>query len=387
MWATKATLEKCVIWKVGTGQNILINEHAWIPDYDNIRLRSHFDNLHSDKVEALIDSNSREWNRELVVDTFQAEAADLILRIPIADEAHEDFMAWNEEPSGEYTVKSSYKLLQRSNPTAYALQTVYKDFYKKIWLLNIPTKVKVFIWRVSWNYLATLVNLMARGLATNSMCPRCGVGQETMNHLFRDCPVSKEVWMFLSDLDVAVYPQEEFVDWLIRKVLFFSLTRCQIFCVALWAIWGERNSRIHEKKCRSGRETANFVIDYVKEMDGIKAKSQHTSSAVVKWQPPFGQGIKINFDGAFDERNKCAMSGIVARDSSGRALLSSTKIHGAVESAFTAEALACRQAVQIALAIEQTDFVIEGDSLTTIKKCKQRSQDKSRISPFIHDIH
>ncbi|KAA3485636.1 reverse transcriptase [Gossypium australe] len=299
IWATKATLEKGAIWKV---------------------------------VEALIDSNSREWKRELVVDTFQAEVADLILRIPLADEAHEDFLAWNAEPSGEYTVKSSYKLLQRLNPTAYALQTVYKDFYKKIWRLDIPTKVKIFIWRVSWNYLATLVNLMARRLAMSSMCPRCGVGHETMIHLFRDCSVSKEVWMFLSDLDMADYPQEEFVVWLTRKVLFFSLTKCRVFCVALWAIWGERNTRIHEKKCRSGRETANFVLDY------------------------------------------CAVSGIVARDSSGRVLLSSTKIHGEVESAFAAEAIACRHAVQIALAMEQTYFVIKGDSLTTIKKCKQRSE-------------
>ncbi|KAA3466249.1 reverse transcriptase [Gossypium australe] len=162
------------------------------------------------------------------------------------------------------------------------------------------------------------------------------------------------------DLDVAVYTQEEFVDWLTRKVLSLSLARTG-------------NSK--------------FCTQYVKEMDRIKEKTQHTSSAVVKWQPPSGQGIKINFDGAFDERNKCAVSGIVARNSSGRALLSSTQIHGVVESAFAAEALACRRAIQIALAMEQTDIVIEGDSLTTIKKCKQNSQDKSQISPFIHDIH
>ncbi|KAA3465453.1 Zinc finger, CCHC-type [Gossypium australe] len=218
------------------------------------------------------------------------------------------------------------------------------------------------------------------------MCPRCGGGEETMNHLFRDCPVSTEIWMILSDLDVAVYTQEEFVDWLTRKGLSLSLARCRIFCVALWAIWGERNSRIHDKTCRSGRETANFVLNYVKEMDGIKEKTQHISFAVVKWQPPSGQGIKINFDGAFDERNKCAVSGVMARDSSGKVLLSSTQIHGAVESAFEAEALACRRAVQIAFAMEQTEIVIEGDSWTTIKKCKHNSQDKSQISPFIHDI-
>lgn len=65
--------------------------------------------------------------------------AEKILRIPLAEEPHDDFRAWSGEPSGEYTVRSAYKLLQsiEGNPTAYVLQADYKEFYKKLWLQKL----------------------------------------------------------------------------------------------------------------------------------------------------------------------------------------------------------------------------------------------------------
>ncbi|MBA0571077.1 hypothetical protein Golob_004669 [Gossypium lobatum] len=85
------------------------------------------------KVAELINTNSRLWKKELIESTFPKEVADRILRIPLAVDPHDDFLAWSGEPSGEYTVHSAYKLLQSLNedPRAYALQTNYKGFYKK----------------------------------------------------------------------------------------------------------------------------------------------------------------------------------------------------------------------------------------------------------------
>ncbi|KAA3468465.1 reverse transcriptase [Gossypium australe] len=82
IWAAKGALEKGLIWKVGTGAKISITEDAWIPNYVNVRLRSSVENLQLDRVADLIDSNKREWNRNLIVNTFPEDAADLILRIP-----------------------------------------------------------------------------------------------------------------------------------------------------------------------------------------------------------------------------------------------------------------------------------------------------------------
>ncbi|KAA3483358.1 RNA-directed DNA polymerase (Reverse transcriptase) [Gossypium australe] len=97
---------------------------------------------------------------------------------------------------------------------------------KKLWLLNLPTKIKVTVWRISWNYLPTRVNMQHRKLVSNTSCPRCGESNETTDHIFRECPVTMEWITWISD----------------------QFTTCQnkLFWCGLWAIWGERN-----KECMS----------------------------------------------------------------------------------------------------------------------------------------
>ncbi|KAA3468585.1 reverse transcriptase [Gossypium australe] len=387
IWATKDTLEKELIWKVGTGLKISVTEDAWIPNYGNVRLRSSVGNLQFDKVADLIYGNEREWNRDLIVNTFPEDMTDLIFQIPLSLEPHEDFLAWKGESSGEFSVRSSYKLLQSFDPTAYAVQNIYRDFYRKLWHIDIPTKIKIFIWKISWNYITNRVNMAIRRLANSSMCPRCGGAAETLNHLFGECPVSMEMWRALTNLNVLTITNIEFGEWLTMVLTSLSLTQGRIFSVALWAIWGDRNSCVHEKTSKTGQQIASFMLRYLKELDGVRKETQKTANTKIEWSHPPGQEIKINFDGAFDKRSNFSASGVVVRDSRGRVLISSATIHKGVASAFTAEAVACRQATQIALEMNREVTIIEGDSLSVIKKCKNTTQDKSQIGPFILDIH
>lgn len=78
---------------------------------------------------------------------FLEDVAEKILSIPLSETPHEDFQVWRAEASGDYTVRSAYKLLQGNadNPSAYAIQEDYKSFYKKLWLLDIPYKIKITV--------------------------------------------------------------------------------------------------------------------------------------------------------------------------------------------------------------------------------------------------
>ncbi|KAA3469656.1 reverse transcriptase [Gossypium australe] len=287
IWAAKGVLEKCLIWKVGTGTSISIYSDVWVPSQVNSRLLTTVDGSNLNKVAELIDSQSREWNREI---------------------PHEDFLAWSGEHSGEFSVKSTYKLLQSFDPRAYAVQNVYKDFYRKLWLIDLPTKVKINAWKASWNYLPTRANLFYKKLTADALCPRCGVAAKTIDHLFRECPLSVEVWSHIPDTE---------------------------------------NS----------------------------------------WQRPPRQVVKINFDGAFDKDSHQSASGIVARNSEGKVIVSSTSLHEKVDSAFAAEAIACRDVVQLGINMQKEDIIVKGDLLTVIKKCRKAALDKSQIGAFINDIH
>ncbi|MBA0819778.1 hypothetical protein Gohar_021596 [Gossypium harknessii] len=86
------------------------------------------------KVAELIDQSNRTWKKELIASTFSEDVVEKIICIPLAKEPHEDFRVWSAEPSGKFTVRSAYKLLQsiEDDPRAYALQADYKEFYKKL---------------------------------------------------------------------------------------------------------------------------------------------------------------------------------------------------------------------------------------------------------------
>ncbi|TYG64091.1 hypothetical protein ES288_D06G081500v1 [Gossypium darwinii] len=89
-------------------------------------------------VAGLIDNANREWKREIITDNFFDADVARIFRIPLAKEPHEDVMVWRCEPSGEFFVRSAYKLLRSGIPipTFNELQATFRGFYRKLWSLN-----------------------------------------------------------------------------------------------------------------------------------------------------------------------------------------------------------------------------------------------------------
>ncbi|KAA3476412.1 reverse transcriptase [Gossypium australe] len=288
IWAAKCMLM----------DEISILDDAWILDLQNFRLSFHVNNLSDFKVVDLIDDSSRKWKSEELESTFPDYIAEKILRIPLAKEPDNDVMAWSGEPSGEFTVRSAYKLLhhKKIDPRAYALQIVYKKFYKKLWMLNLPSKIKIIAWKISWNYISTRVNMHHRRLSNIQVCPRCGAGAEDTNHLFRECP--------------------EWLTWVFEQS---TPSQCRLFCCALWAIWGERNRGVHERIYRSAEETSKFIRNYILKLDEVEIATKRKKDLIEvrRWKPPPKQFVKINFDAAFDSISHRAAVGIVARDREG----------------------------------------------------------------------
>ncbi|KAA3474808.1 reverse transcriptase [Gossypium australe] len=335
IWAAKGILEKGLIWKVGTGMNISIGNDAWVPDLVNSRLLFTYKGSNESKVAELINSQIREWNREVIDYTFGADEAEKIICIPLAKIPPDDLLAWSSESSGGFSVKSTYKLLQSFDPRAYAVQNIYNEFYRKLWSIDLPTKIKITTWKVSWNYLPTRANLLCKKLIADASCPRCGSETETVNHLYRDCPISVEVWSHLPDVNFLQCATLDFEQWLTKTFDLLPLDLCKPFVVLYGPSRGDRNAWIHEKISKTGKEIANFVKNYIKELDDVKNKSTKLPKVAVK----------INFDGAFDKEKHQSASGIVARDSEGKVLVSKSTIHEKVAFAFAAEAIACRGAL------------------------------------------
>ncbi|KAG8501205.1 hypothetical protein CXB51_003327 [Gossypium anomalum] len=169
-----------------------------------------------------------------------------------------------------------------------------------------------------------------------------------------------------------------FEQWLTRILVDQPTSLCRLFCCTLWAIWGDRNARIHDKTNKSSQEIACFVHSYLKEVDGLESTTSTDSKENTKWKHPPGQSVKINFDGAYKERNRQSASGIVVRNSEGFVLLSCTEIHCRIPSAFAVELQSRSSRVRL----EFTPRSANGLAHTLATESLRRKEEMYRLKVF-----
>ena len=89
-----------------------------------------------------------------------------------------------------YQVRSGYHLLcdLYENDVASSLDTAgQKFFWNRLWKLNIPNKVKFFLWRACTDSFPTMLNLHKRRIVPSSVCCLCHAGEESVLHALWFC--------------------------------------------------------------------------------------------------------------------------------------------------------------------------------------------------------
>lgn len=103
----------------------------------------------------------------------------------------DDGFAWIYTKSGLYTVKSGYKLATQMKDEKLehaATESSLNPLKAMIWKLQAPRKIKHFLWQALTECVATCSRLVDRHCGTDRSCPRCGDGEESLNHLLFLCP-------------------------------------------------------------------------------------------------------------------------------------------------------------------------------------------------------
>lgn len=77
---------------MGSGNKISICDDEWVSRNANFRLSTHVFNLKNLMVSVLIDVNERIWKQKLINNTFSQTDVANILRILLAEEAHDDLL-------------------------------------------------------------------------------------------------------------------------------------------------------------------------------------------------------------------------------------------------------------------------------------------------------
>jgi len=205
-------LKKGLIWRVGDGRNLEIWNDPWLPR-DSCRrpITPRGMNLLR-YVEELIDPTTGGWDVPLVRELFWEEDARLILALPVHEE-QDNIPAWHFDSKGLFTVKSAYKVYRaditnrsiRGAPQSSSNGTAECEiFWKAIWNLKCPGKIKHFLWRFCHNSHALRMNLRGRGLRVEEKCVVCQRQAEDGAHLFFKCKFVKEMWRRLGMEEVPL---------------------------------------------------------------------------------------------------------------------------------------------------------------------------------------
>ena len=132
----------------------------WLPSKPSARIVTPvFYGQENSNVEVLINPRTRCWRNNIIDHVFNVQEAEIIKSIPLSSTTQPDALIWPFTPFGTYSVKSGYRfLLENSVQFQRTRQDV--DFWKKVWSLEVPSKIKNFVWRASKDSLPVKKNLL-----------------------------------------------------------------------------------------------------------------------------------------------------------------------------------------------------------------------------------
>jgi len=129
-------------------------------------------------VHHLID-DSGAWDETAVRRFFFSCDAVEIFKIKLLAHETPDFVAWHYEKTGYFSVRSAYRLAVRNfygadNITSSSSTVEGRAEWKKLWQIDVPSKVNVFAMKAVNNGLPTRVNKKHRYLEQQDICQNVG---------------------------------------------------------------------------------------------------------------------------------------------------------------------------------------------------------------------
>ncbi|KAL9293886.1 putative ribonuclease H domain, reverse transcriptase zinc-binding domain-containing protein [Arabidopsis thaliana] len=218
-----------------------------------------------------------------------------------------DRLSWGESPDGKFTDMES--------------------FYRRVWKVVAPERVRTFLWMVSKQIIMTNSERARRHICDSDICTVCKGGIETIIHVLRDCPAMSGIWQRI------VPPQrrhkfftQTLLEWIYANlregIVIDGISWATTFAMALWWGWKWRCCNVFGEN-RVCRDRVKFVKDIAAEVTkanvafGGRAIAGARVERMIRWKEPSVGWFKLNTDGASRGNPGPATAGGVLRDENG----------------------------------------------------------------------
>lgn len=178
----------------------------WIPSSSDLKVITPRGHSILTRVCELIDPVTSEWDEHLLQSIFYPVDVRRILQIPI--QAFDDFIAWQPNRTGIFSVKTTYHLQWmhtyrvQANMIERPGGSTPLAVWNTLWKLQVPRRIQIFGWRILRGIVPLKAILMNRHVGSNGACPICHQGAEDVKHLLFQCVHAKDVWRRLGMLEL-----------------------------------------------------------------------------------------------------------------------------------------------------------------------------------------
>ncbi|KAH9792028.1 putative reverse transcriptase/RNA-dependent DNA polymerase [Citrus sinensis] len=281
--------------RIGDGEQTFIGKDLWLPDSECGFVKT----LLSEQVKSAPISSDK----------------NLIWQIPLSNKSSANSWYWMHEAKWVYTVRSSYKMLLPCSDIPSS------SIWNQLWRLEVPSKVKHFMWRALTNVLPTTENLLKKYVEVPPACPICHANSESVCHILLHCPFARTCWMTSS---IGFFGGgSNLLHWL--EVLFnrYSLDQTHLAVMICWSFWQNRNAMVWRGKTSGVQQLLNSAGHFLFQWQSVR-KNQFLSSqpstvghGAICWEPPQAGRLKCNVDATmFASRGYIGLGSII-RDSNG----------------------------------------------------------------------
>ncbi|XP_030479168.1 uncharacterized protein LOC115696408 [Cannabis sativa] len=306
-----------------------------------------------------------DWDIRKLNVLFDKEKVSVIVKGSKPSGLGDDRWVWTLEKKRKFTCKSAYlsQALDRAHQSAVA-----PTLWNKLWNRKFLERHKILWWCILSNALPTRSVIGRRFHIENTDCPFCGLGEESMEHLFLSCDVAMHLWR---SSPWGIYPicnsRIRVWDW-VKFIWNINTRGIRVDEVFLYAsivvetIWRMRNDYIHNNSRPNVLNCIDKICTSYAELHDVFLPCP-TPSLVGTWRPPPQDWIKLNCDVRVGLESMCIA--VVARNHWGAVV----QIHTArldFADALCGEAAACSSAVSVALEQGFKFVLVESDSRIVI---------------------
>ncbi|XP_066320099.1 uncharacterized protein [Miscanthus floridulus] len=213
-------------------------------------------------------------------------------------------------------------------------------------------------------------------------------------HALFECTMARCVWA-LEDEDLTEHIAALRINnpklWLFFMQETLPVKEFQKLVVICWAIWGARRKALYENVFQSPLSTFGFISKFLDDMELAGLCNKNTAAMTLKakqhalkWIAPPAGYLKFNADGTVAQSGDKGAVGVICRDSAGNYIAASANVINGLVDPSSLEAMACNEAISLALDVDARKCIIASDCLEVIVNLHK--QNLCAYSSILKDI-